>query len=78
MNRPNFVVSHLLFSFGRWVDNIKMDPREIGRNDMDWIYLAQDTGQWRALVNTTGSGVHPTSYPMDTGGCFPGGKADGA
>jgi hypothetical protein len=24
----------------------------------------------------TGSGVHPTSYPMSTGGSFPGGKAD--
>jgi hypothetical protein len=23
----------------------------------------------------TGSGVHPTSYPMGTGGSFPGGKA---
>jgi hypothetical protein len=26
----------------------------------------------------TGSGVHPTSYPMDTGGSFPRGKATGA
>jgi hypothetical protein len=26
----------------------------------------------------TGSGVHPTSYPMGTGGSFPGGKAAGA
>jgi hypothetical protein len=25
-----------------------------------------------------GSGVHPTSYPMGTGGSFPGGKAAGA
>jgi hypothetical protein len=25
----------------------------------------------------TGSGVHPTSYPMGTGGSFPGGKAAG-
>jgi hypothetical protein len=25
-----------------------------------------------------GSGVHPTSYPMGTGGTFPGGKASGA
>jgi hypothetical protein len=34
----------------RWVDNIKMDLREIGW-DMDWIDLAQDRDQWRALVN---------------------------
>jgi hypothetical protein len=26
----------------RWEDNIKMDLREIGRGDVDWIHLAQD------------------------------------
>jgi hypothetical protein len=36
----------------RWVDNIKMDLREIGWDGMDWIDLAQDREQWRALVNT--------------------------
>jgi hypothetical protein len=30
----------------RWEDNIKMDFREIGWGGMDWIYLAQDRGQW--------------------------------
>jgi hypothetical protein len=34
------------------VDNIKMDLREIGWNGMDWIDLAQDREQWRALVIT--------------------------
>jgi hypothetical protein len=34
------------------VDNIKMDLREIGWNGMDWIDLAQDRDQWRALANT--------------------------
>jgi hypothetical protein len=29
-------------------------------------------------VVQTDSGVHPTSYPMTTGGSFPGGKAAGA
>jgi hypothetical protein len=29
-----------------------MDLREIGWDGMDWIDLAQDRGQWRALVNT--------------------------
>jgi hypothetical protein len=33
----------------RWVDNIKMDLREIGWDGMDWIDLAQDRN---ALVNT--------------------------
>jgi hypothetical protein len=36
----------------RWVDNIKMDLREIGWDAMDWIDLTQDRDQWRALVNT--------------------------
>jgi hypothetical protein len=31
----------------RWEDNIKMDLP-----DMDWILLAQDRDQCRALVNT--------------------------
>jgi hypothetical protein len=36
----------------RWVDNIKMDLRGIGWDSMDWIELAEDRDQWRALVNT--------------------------
>jgi hypothetical protein len=36
----------------RWVDNIKMDFGEIGWDGRDWIELAQDRDQWRALVNT--------------------------
>jgi hypothetical protein len=36
----------------RWVDNIKMDLREIGCNGVDWIDLVRDRDQWRALVNT--------------------------
>jgi hypothetical protein len=36
----------------RWVDNIKIDLRETGWDGMDWIDLAQDRDQWRALVNT--------------------------
>jgi hypothetical protein len=28
-----------------WVDNIKMDIREIGLDAMDWIDLAQDRDQ---------------------------------
>jgi hypothetical protein len=36
----------------RWVDNIKMDLREIGWDGVDWIELAQERDQWRALVNT--------------------------
>jgi hypothetical protein len=32
------------------MDNIKMDLREIGWDDMDGIGLAQDREQWRALI----------------------------
>jgi hypothetical protein len=35
-----------------WVDNIKMDLREIGWDGMDSIDLAQDKDKWRALMNT--------------------------
>jgi hypothetical protein len=33
------------------VDSIKIDLREIGWGGMDWINMAQDRDQWRALVN---------------------------
>jgi hypothetical protein len=36
----------------RWEDDIRMDLREIGWGGMDWIDVAQDRDQWRALVNT--------------------------
>jgi hypothetical protein len=36
----------------RWEDNIKMDLREIGFGDVDWIHCAQDRDRRRALVNT--------------------------
>ena len=34
----------------RWEDNIKMDLREVGYDDRDWINLAQDRDRWRAYV----------------------------
>jgi hypothetical protein len=36
----------------RWLNNIKMYLREIGWDGMDWLELAQDGDQWRALLNT--------------------------
>jgi hypothetical protein len=36
----------------RGVNNIKMDLREIGWDGIDWIDLAQNRTQWRALENT--------------------------
>jgi hypothetical protein len=45
----------------RWVDNIKMNL--IGWSGMDWIDLAQDRDQWRALVNT----VMNLRFPWNAG-----------
>jgi hypothetical protein len=36
----------------RWVDNIRMDLREVGWGDVDCIGLPQDRNRWRALVNS--------------------------
>jgi hypothetical protein len=36
----------------RWVDNIRMELREVGCGYVDWIGLAQDRNRWRALVNS--------------------------
>jgi hypothetical protein len=36
----------------RWNDNIEMDVREIGCDDVDWIGLDQHRNQWRASVIT--------------------------
>jgi hypothetical protein len=36
----------------RWVDNIRMERREVGLGDVDWIGLAQDRNRWRALANS--------------------------
>jgi hypothetical protein len=38
--------------------------REIGGEGVDWIHLAEDRDQWRALVNT----VNEPSGPMNGGG----------
>jgi hypothetical protein len=34
------------------LNNIRMELREIGWDGMDWIDVAQDRDQWKALVNT--------------------------
>jgi hypothetical protein len=33
----------------RWEDNIKMNLREIGFEDVEWTHLAQDRDRWRLL-----------------------------
>jgi hypothetical protein len=36
----------------RWEDNIRMDLSQIAWEVVDWMNLAQDREQWRALANT--------------------------
>jgi hypothetical protein len=36
----------------RWQDSIRINLMEIAWQVVDWIHLAQDMDQWRALVNT--------------------------
>jgi hypothetical protein len=36
----------------RCENNIKINFREVGCGNMDWIELAENMDQWRALVNT--------------------------
>jgi hypothetical protein len=36
----------------RWEDGMRMDLREIGWRNVDWMQLAHDSDRWRALVNT--------------------------
>jgi hypothetical protein len=36
----------------RWVNNNKMDLREMGWGAIDWINLAQDRNKWTAFANT--------------------------
>jgi hypothetical protein len=33
-------------------DNIKMDLKEIGYEDVEWFHLAHSRVQWRIAVNT--------------------------
>jgi hypothetical protein len=35
----------------RLEDNIKVDLQVVGCRDMDWIQMAQDRDDWRALVD---------------------------
>jgi len=35
----------------RWLDNIRMELKEVGCGYMDWIELAQDRDSWRTPVS---------------------------
>jgi hypothetical protein len=52
MNPLHITNRNLAYIKQAWEDNIKMDLREIGFGDVDWIHWAQDRDRWRTLVNT--------------------------
>jgi hypothetical protein len=45
------------------VDNIKVDLREVGCGDVDWIDLAQERERWQALVTA----VMNIQFPYNAG-----------
>ncbi|KAJ4432453.1 hypothetical protein ANN_21072 [Periplaneta americana] len=52
----------------RWEDNIKMDLRDVGYDDKDWIDLAQDRDLWRAYVRAAMNlRTHPPSNGLQRG-----------
>jgi hypothetical protein len=53
----------------RWVDNIKMDLREIGWGGVHWIDLTQDRDQWRTLMNMAMNLQVPSNAGKFLSGC---------
>jgi hypothetical protein len=51
------------------VDNIKMDLKETGWGDTDWIDLAEDRDHWRAFVNTEMNLLVPKKFGKFLGIC---------
>jgi hypothetical protein len=41
----------------RWVDNIKMDIKTIGWENVDWFYLAKDRDQYTVMIMETNAQV---------------------
>jgi hypothetical protein len=62
----------------RWVDNIRMDLREVGWCDVDWIGVAQDSNRWRALVNAVVNLRVPESAGKLSSGLTTGGLSSSA
>jgi hypothetical protein len=56
MRRDEKCVENFSWKIGRLrrrlKDNIRMDLRKIGLGSVDWIHLAHDMDQWRAVVYT--------------------------
>jgi hypothetical protein len=52
MGGYRFMLLNITLLDSRWKDNIEIYLKEIRREDVDWIHLAEDRVQLRALVNT--------------------------
>jgi hypothetical protein len=63
------------FNPGSWDSSVGIATR-YGLGGPGSIPAVQDFSLLHSVQ--TGSGAHPASYPMGTGGSFPGGKAVGA
>jgi hypothetical protein len=53
------------------VGNIKIDLREIGWDGTDWIDLAQDRDQWRALLLSDGGMINEYKIKLILEQCLP-------
>jgi hypothetical protein len=62
----------------RWVDNIKMDLREIGWDGVAWIDLAQDRNRWSALVDMVMNLRVPYNAGKLSSGCTTDGRYSSA
>jgi hypothetical protein len=66
----HFVINSRRVSSGNIVSDYGMDDRAIGVRSPEGV-----KDFFSILCVQTGSGAHPASCPMGTGGPFPGGKA---
>jgi hypothetical protein len=53
--------------------NMETELREVGWGDMDWINLAQNKDQWRALANTVTNFLVPYNFSEFLSSCTSGG-----
>lgn len=57
---------HYLKPICGWGNNIKMDLKNVGREDVDLIYVAEDKDKWRVLVDTDMN----LRVPQNAGNCL--------
>ena len=50
-SKKNVKEGELEYPRRRWEDNIKMNFKDAGWEGVDLIYLTEDRGNWRAVVN---------------------------